>query len=591
MAQLLERVFLKVRAGQHMQVVPCSKFCSCAALEHRKTYQCGNKACQYRFQVTVDVERDNVQEVPLVCPNPQPLRSGKQCAGSNFALLDAETVRVDYQELRIQEQVRAVDVGSIPRSMCVVLQNDMVDSVKAGDDVMVGGVVVRRWKRIAKGARCDLETVLKANSINTLSAGTGVSAAGQIPRRVTSDFEDFWAYFKTAPMRGRDVLLRSICPQLCGMYPIKLAVALTLAGGVGYQDESGMSTRGESHLLLVGDPGTGKSQFLRFASKLMPRAILTTGIGSTTAGLTCTAVKDGADWALEAGALVLADRGICCIDEFGTIRQHDRTAIHEAMEQQSISVAKAGMVVKLKTRCSVLAATNPKGRYDWAEDVSVNTAIASPLLSRFDLILVLVDSLSPEWDKTVSSFILKQATAGASAAAGAEPPTTPVEQVEVQLDACDSARTVEGLRVEDTASGCTWSLGRMQAYLAHVRAKFNPTVSKPAQDILSAFYQLQRASESRSAARTTIRLLESLVRLAQAHARLCYRDTVGIHDALQAVCLSDMSGGMQSSMDQGQGQAAQSCFPHDPDEHFAQQARCMLKKLGLSHLQDDIAQQ
>ena len=114
--------------------------------------------------MVVDVERDNVQEVPLVCPNPQPLKSGKQCASSAFALIEADTVRVDYQEVRIQEQVRAVDVGSIPRSMCVVLQNDLVDSVKAGDDVMVGGVVVRRWKRIAKGARCDLETVLKANN-------------------------------------------------------------------------------------------------------------------------------------------------------------------------------------------------------------------------------------------------------------------------------------------------------------------------------------------------------------------------------------------------------------------------------------------
>ena len=537
------------------------------------------------------MERDNVQEVPLVCPNPEVLKSGKQCPGSTFNLVEADTVRVDYQEIRIQEQVRAVDVGSIPRSMCLVLQNDLVDSVKAGDDVMVGGVVVRRWKRIAKGARCDLETVLKANSINTLSAGTGVSAAGQIPRRVSSDFDDFWAYFKTAPMRGRDVLLRSVCPQLCGMYPIKLAVALTLVGGVGYQDQSGMSTRGESHLLLVGDPGTGKSQFLRFASKLMPRAILTTGIGSTTAGLTCTAVKDGADWALEAGALVLADRGICCIDEFGTIRQHDRTAIHEAMEQQSISVAKAGMVVKLKTRCSVLAATNPKGRYDWTEDVSVNTAIASPLLSRFDIILVLVDSLSPEWDKTVSSFILKHATArgpaaqGAGAAAAAQ--GTDREHFEVQLDASDAARTAEGLRVEDALPSCTWSLSRMQAYFAHVRARFQPTVSKAAQDILSAFYQLQRASESRSAARTTIRLLESLVRLAQAHARLCYKDTVGVVDALQAVCLSEMSGGMQSDGEQGQG--AQSCFPHDPDEHFQQQAVGMLQKLGLQHLSQELS--
>jgi DNA helicase MCM9 len=332
---------------------------------------------------------------------------------------------------------------------------------------------------------------------------------------------------------------------------------------------------------MVGDPGTGKSQFLRFASKLMPRAVLTTGIGSTTAGLTCTAVKDGADWALEAGALVLADRGICCIDEFGTIRAHDRTAIHEAMEQQSISVAKAGMVVKLKTRCSVLAATNPKGRYDWNEDVSVNTAIASPLLSRFDVVLVLLDNLNPQWDEVVSSFILQQAASTGSTAGENVQLSAGPSIVEVPLDAAEWSRTEDGLRVEDTTPQSTWSLSRMQAYLAHIRDTYTPQVSQPAQDILSSYYQLQRSSESRSAARTTIRMLESLVRLSQAHARLRCSTVVDALDALQAVCLVDLSGGMMGGGDVRS--AAQTQFPHDPDAHFALQAAAMLQKLSLAH--------
>jgi DNA helicase MCM9 len=299
--------------------------------------------------------------------------------------------------------------------------------------------------------------------------------------------------------------------------------------------------------------------------------VLTTGIGTTSAGLTCAAVRDGGEWSLEAGALVLADRGVCCIDEFSSIKEADRATIHEAMEQQTLSVAKAGLVCKLNARATVFAVTNPKGPYDTTADVSANTAIASPLLSRFDVVLVLLDTDNAEWDKVVSAFILKQAMVSPTGAAA---------------DASASAQLAGG---EATAAARQphraadlWPLHKLRAYLCWARETLAPELSAAAQRVLTGYYTLQRNADGRSEARTTIRLLESLVRISQAHARLMLSAEVTVADAVTAVMIVESS--MTTSALMRLDSVLHSNFSHFPDAEYAEVEERVLGQLGLREL-------
>ena len=238
----------------------------------------------------------------------------------------------------------------------------------------------------------------------------------------------------------------------------------------------------------------------------------------------------------QAGALVLADRGVCCIDEFASIREADRATIHEAMEQQTLSVAKAGLVCKLSARATVIAVTNPRGKYDHNLDLSVNTSLPPPLLSRFDIVLVIEDKSDASWDRAVSSAVLDAALADGE---GAMPVDTDDDS---DNDGDSSTRCASGDRLCSASPSSPlrkkrrraaqpqkhkgWSIEKLRKYIAYVKDALRPVLSDRAVRVLEAYYTMQRSQTGSARGRATIRMLESLVRLAQAHARLTCRNTV-----------------------------------------------------------------
>jgi DNA replication licensing factor MCM3 len=444
----------------------------------------------------------------------------------------------DHQTISIQEMPERAPAGQLPRSVDVILDDDLVDRVKPGDRIQLVGIYRSLGNRNAGAGSSTFRTLILANNVILLSSKSG----GGIAQVSITDTDIRNINKISKNRRVFELLSQSLAPSIYGHDYIKKAILLLLLGGQEKNLENGTHLRGDINILMVGDPSTAKSQLLRFVLNTAPLAIATTGRGSSGVGLTAavTSDKETGERRLEAGAMVLADRGVVCIDEFDKMSDVDRVAIHEVMEQQTVTIAKAGIHTSLNARCSVVAAANPIfGQYDIHKDPHRNIALPDSLLSRFDLLFVVTDDIEDARDRQVSEHVLRMhryRQPGTEEGAPVREEGAQLLGVGLDTDA-DANRPTEVYEKFNPMlhSGVTITVGRganrrtevlsipfIKKYIQYAKRE-KPILTKGAADHIVATYSALRNDEldagTRRTSPITARTLETLIRLSTAHAK------------------------------------------------------------------------
>ncbi|MFA5213031.1 MAG: minichromosome maintenance protein MCM, partial [Methanoregula sp.] len=425
------------------------------------------------------------------------------CTFKKLELIAKRSTFVDSQKLRVQESPEGLRGGEQPQTLDIDVTDDLANMVAPGDRVIINGIL-RSMQRIVKGEKSTVfDIFLECNSIEIAEKEfTEVEIDEAAENEIKKLSTDPQIYKK---------ITHSIAPTIYGNEDVKEAIALQIFGGISKEMPDQSRLRGDIHVLLIGDPGIAKSQLLRYVVKLSPRAIYTSGQSSTSAGLTATAVKDefgDGRWTLEAGALVLADMGIAAVDEMDKMEKGDRSALHEAMEQQTISVAKAGITATLKSRCALLGAANPKyGRFDMYGDISDQINMPPSLLSRFDLIFIMTDQPEQKRDLAIAEHILKAHTVGELIAQHKKTPIPGVTDEYILQQLKPVMPDIEPVL--------------FRKYVAYAKRSCFPLLSPEAKEALVTYYlKLRGIAAPNKPVPVTARQLEALVRLGEASARI-----------------------------------------------------------------------
>lgn len=459
----------------------------------------------------------------------------------------------DHQTISIQEMPERAPAGQLPRGVDVILDDDLVDRVKPGDRVQLVGIFRTLGNRNTNHNSALFKTVLLANNVVLLSSKSG---GGVATATITdTDIRNINKIAKKPKLF--ELLSQSLAPSIYGHDYIKKAILLMLLGGMEKNLENGTHLRGDINILMVGDPSTAKSQLLRFVLNTAPLAIATTGRGSSGVGLTAavTTDKETGERRLEAGAMVMADRGVVCIDEFDKMSDIDRVAIHEVMEQQTVTIAKAGIHTSLNARCSVIAAANPIfGQYDTHKDPHKNIALPDSLLSRFDLLFVVTDEIEDTRDRQVSEHVLRMhryrqpgteegapvrentgqaLNVALTSQAESQKPTEVYEKYDAMLHA-----GVRGTGRGANKKPEVLSIPFMKKYIQYAKTRIKPVLTQEAADRIADIYVGLRnddmESNQRKTSPMTVRTLETLIRLATAHAKSRLSNRVEERDAAAA---------------------------------------------------------
>uniref|UniRef100_A0A8C7IEG3 DNA replication licensing factor MCM3 n=1 Tax=Oncorhynchus kisutch TaxID=8019 RepID=A0A8C7IEG3_ONCKI len=452
----------------------------------------------------------------------------------------------DHQTLTIQEMPEKAPAGQLPRSVDIIANDDLVDKVKPGDRVQMVGIYRCLPAKQGGFTSGTFRTILLANHVKRMSKEI-------VP---TFSAEDINKIKKFCKAHSKDVfehLSCSLAPSIHGHEYIKKAILCLLLGGNETNLENGTRIRGDINILLIGDPSTAKSQLLRYVLHTAPRAIPTTGRGSTGVGLTAAVTTDQetGERRLEAGAMVLADRGVVCIDEFDKMSDMDRTAIHEVMEQGRVTIAKAGIMARLNARCSVLAAANPVyGRYDQYKTPMENIGLQDSLLSRFDLLFIVLDQMDADSDRKVSEHVLRmhryrapgeqEGTAmpmGSTVDVFATEDPNITESAEQELQIYEKKDNV--LHGHRNKKEKVVTMEFIRKYI-HVAKLVKPVLTQEASDHIAEEYSKLRSHDQVNAesARTmpvTARALETMIRLSTAHAKARMSKTTDLVDAEAAL--------------------------------------------------------